>query len=109
MQRKQKSAMRPGNNIVRTATRRASAFTLVEVLMALLFMAIVVPVIVQALGLSARAGEVSQRKAVAMHVAEKVLNETIVAGHWNLGAQKGTEQAGQYAFQWSVRNEPWNA
>ena len=84
-----------------------AAFTLVEVLAALLLMAIVIPVVMQALHIASLAGEVSQRKAMAARVAEKVLNEAIVTGQWNTGSQNGTEMQGPYKFQWALRNEPW--
>jgi type II secretion system protein I len=86
-----------------------AGFTLAEVLVALALVALVVPVIVKCLNISTLAGEVSQRKAVAMRVAEKVLNETIVTGQWNAGSQKGTENGGKFQMQYTVRNEPWTA
>ena len=91
-----------------SAWRRAG-FTLVEVLVALGFMAIITPVVVQGLKLASLAGEVSQRKALAMRVAERVLNETIVTGQWNSAGQAGTEQAGAILLHYTIRNEPWTA
>jgi prepilin-type N-terminal cleavage/methylation domain-containing protein len=85
-----------------------AAFTLAEVLAALALMAIVIPVVVQGLKIASLAGELSQRKAMALRVAERVLNEAIVAGQWN-GVQSGTDQSGPYPFKWSIRNEPWSA
>jgi type II secretion system protein I len=84
-------------------------FTLIEVLVALAFMALVVPIVFQCLHIATLAGEVSQRKALAARVAEKVLNETIVTGKWNLTSQTGVEKLGPYEFRWTVRNEPWAA
>ena len=57
----------------RPAIRRArAAFTLVEVLAALLFMAIVIPVAVDGLRLANLAGQVGQRKAAAARIAERI-------------------------------------
>ena len=89
--------------------RRRLGFTLAEVLVAMTFMAVVVPVVLQGLRLASLAGEVSQRKALAMRVAERVLNETIVTGQWNQNGRNGTEQAGATPLRWSVRNESWAA
>src|SRR5882762_4963509 len=54
--------------------RRCAGFTLAEVLAALLFMAIVIPVAVQGLHIASRAGSVSERKAVGARIAERKLN-----------------------------------
>jgi type II secretion system protein I len=83
-------------------------FTLVEILVALTLMAIVIPVIVQALRIASLSGEVSQRKALAARVAERVLNEAVLTGQSSQSGQKGTEHLGPYQFQWTLRDEPWN-
>src|SRR4029453_13242471 len=70
--------------------RTRSAFTLAEVLAALAFIAIVIPVAVEGLRIANLAGQVSQRKAVAMRVAERVLNEMAVTGQMRSSAQNGS-------------------
>lgn len=85
----------------------ARGFTLVEVLVALMLMAVVIPVTVQGLRLATLAGEVSQRKAIAAHIGERVLNEAIVTGQ-SQSAQSGTEKAGPYEFRWTIHNEAWS-
>ena len=77
-------------------------------LVALALMAIVIPVIVQGLRIASLSGEVSQRKALAARVAERVLNEAVLTGQANQSGQKGTEHLGPYQFQWTLRDEPWN-
>ena len=67
-----------------------AAFTLAEVLAALVFMAIVIPVVVECLHVASQAGEVAQRKTEAARVAERILNESIVTTNWNQSAQNGT-------------------
>lgn len=86
---------------------KLAAFTLAEVLAALAFMAIVIPVAVEGLRIANLAGQVSQRKAAAMRVAERVLNETIVTGQMRASAQNGTTQEGFQEYRWSLRTEPW--
>ena len=61
----------------RASQATASGFTLAEVLAALVFMAIVIPVALSGLSVASRAGEVSVRKAEAALVAERVLNENV--------------------------------
>jgi hypothetical protein len=76
------------------------AFTLAEVLAALLFMAIVVPVAIQA-------GAVAQRKGEAARIAQRVLNESLITTNWSQSLQSGTTIEGQRQFHWTLRSEPW--
>ena len=85
----------------------ASAFTLAEVLAALLFMAIVIPVAVQGLRISSLAGALADRKREAGRVAERVLNESIVTTNWNKSASSGTIREGDREYRWSLRSESW--
>jgi len=98
-------------NLPRTGVKRAArraAFTLAEVLAALVFMAIVVPVAVEGLRVANLAGQASQRKAVAARVADRVLNEWIVTGQAQSAAQQGVAQEGPLEYRWSIRVQPWN-
>jgi hypothetical protein len=91
------------------AVRRARAgFTLAEVLAALAFMAIVIPVAVEGLRVANLAGQVGQRKAVAARVAERVLNEWIVTSQSQTARPSGTVQEGVVDYAWSIRTQPWN-
>jgi len=85
----------------------ARAFTLAEVLAALLFMAIVIPVALQGLRVAGRAGELAERKREAARVAERVLNESIVMTNWNNSAQSGVVQEADREYQWTLRAESW--
>lgn len=85
-----------------------AGFTLAEVLAALLFMAIVIPVAVQGLQIANRAGEVAQRKSQAARIAERVLNESIVTTNWSQSSQGGTVYEGTREFRWTLRSEPWS-
>jgi len=95
------------DNKSQTVERTRSGFTLAEVLAALLFMAIVIPVALQGLHIASRAGSVAERKAMAARLAETKLNELIVTGQWQSSAQKGTIEAGWQSFPWTVHSEPW--
>jgi type II secretory pathway component PulJ len=87
--------------------RTRAGFTLAEVLAALLFMAIVIPVAVQGLHIASRAGSVAERKAVGARLAEMKLNELIVTGQWQSSAQRGTVAEGLRSYSWSLHSEPW--
>ena len=84
-------------------------FTLAEVLAALVFMAIVIPVALEGISMAGRAGEVAARKSEAAFVAERILNQSVVTTNWNNSAQNGTCRQGNKDFRWTLRNEAWNA
>jgi type II secretory pathway pseudopilin PulG len=88
--------------------RTCAAFTLAEVLAALVFMAIVIPVAVQGLRVANLAGQVGERKAVAARIAERALNELIATGQWQQTARNGTVQEDQQEYRWQMRMEPWS-
>lgn len=99
---------KPTNRRAPAAERARAGFTLAEVLAALLFMAIVIPVAMQGLLIASRAGVVSERKGVAMRLAESKLNELVVTGEWQSTAQDGTLQEGFRSYAWRVEAEPWS-
>jgi type II secretory pathway pseudopilin PulG len=82
-------------------------FTLAEVLAALLFMAIVVPVAMEALHLASRAGAVAQRKGEAARIGQRILNESLITTNWSQSLQSGTTIEGQREFRWTLRSDPW--
>ena len=96
-------------NCARNSNKRAlDGFTLAEVLAALLFMAIVIPVAVQGLLIASRAGEVAQRKGEAARVAERILNENLITTNIVQTTQSGTISEGPLDYKWVLRNEPWS-
>jgi general secretion pathway protein I len=86
---------------------RNQAFTLAEVLAALVFVAVLIPVAIEGLHIASSVGEVAARKGEAAIVAERVLNESIVTTNWNGSAQSGIVRQGPREFPWELRNEPW--
>ena len=91
---------------VRTNLTRRShrAFTLIEVLAALLLMAIVIPVAMEGMSISSRAGLLGQRKAAAMRVAERMINELIVTGEMNQTSSSGTVVDGDTSYPWTMQS-----
>lgn len=87
--------------------RARAGFTLAEVLAALLFMAIVIPVAVEALRVAGQAGTVAARKAAAARVADRLLNELVVSGQWQRASQSGTWIEGLHEYTWTLEEEPW--
>jgi Tfp pilus assembly protein PilV len=84
-----------------------SAFTLAEVLAALLFLAIVIPAAVEALHLASLAGEVAARKGAAARVADRILNESLVLTNWSTGTLNGTVTEGAQEFRWTLTSQTW--
>lgn len=84
-----------------------AGFTLAEVLAALAFMAIVIPVAVQGIAVASRAGQVAARKADAARIGDRVLNELEVTGQLLSGVQSGVIQEGAREFHWSMQTQSW--
>jgi type II secretory pathway pseudopilin PulG len=89
------------------ATFHVAAFTLAEVLAAMLFLAIVIPVAVEALHVSSLAGEVAARKGAAARIADRVLNESLVTTNWNGSTQSGVISEGALDFNWTLTPQNW--
>jgi Tfp pilus assembly protein PilV len=85
-----------------------AGFTLAEVLAALLFMAIVIPVAIEGLHIASLAGTVAERKGEAARVARRLLTETLVTTNGDQSGQSGTVTEGQRQFRWTMRNDLWN-
>src|SRR6516162_9763909 len=93
----------------RAARRRCHAFTLAEVMAAMLFLAIVIPAAVEALHVSSLAGEVAARKGAAARIADRLLNQCVVMTNWNNGVQNGTVSEGGLDFRWTMSSQAWSA
>jgi type II secretory pathway pseudopilin PulG len=87
--------------------RRRAAFTLVEVLASLLMMAIIIPVAIEGMSVASRVGMLGQRKAAAMRVAERVINEVLVESQIQQASSSGTAYEGDTAYPWVMRTENW--
>jgi prepilin-type N-terminal cleavage/methylation domain-containing protein len=87
--------------------RAARGFTLAEVLAALMFLAIVVPVAVQGLRVASQAGQLGVRKQVAVRLAERILQERLLSSP-DLGiAQSGSFPKSSQQYRWNIRTESW--
>jgi len=86
---------------------RRRAFTLVEVLVATLFMVVVIPVALGAMRVASMAGEAGQRKLVAARIATKVINDLRVENLLQNGGQRGIVQEDGVAYTWSQSSAFW--
>ncbi len=83
-------------------------FTLAEVLAAVAFMAIVIPVAVHGIQIANLAGQVAERKSAASRLADRLLNEMVITDQWKTTAQNGSVQEGPYRYRWQLKSEPWD-
>ena len=87
---------------------RDGGFTFVEVLAALLFLAILVPAVVSGLVLSNRLSVLSERNAAAEELAENKLNELLIDDAWESTSDTrgdfGTDWPG---YRWEMEQEDW--
>lgn len=83
-----------------------SGFTLAEVLAAMLFLAILVPVVVQGLSLASRAGAAASRETVALQLAENRLTELIADGSWTGGNGEGDFGEDWAGYAWTMEQAP---
>ena len=94
----------PAPRVARRATR---AFTLAETLAALAFVSVVIPVAAHAVRVANLAAQVAERRLVAAHAADRILNELVATGRANL-ASSGNVQEGRHAFPWRSQSVPWD-
>ncbi len=85
-------------------------FTFVEILAALLFLGVVIPVIIGALAVANRASLLAERGAFAGELAENKLNEMLIDDAWAGAASTrgdfGTDWTG---YRWEVNTAEWTA
>ena len=70
-------------------------------------MAILIPVTVHGVSVASRAGTLGQRKATAMRIAERVLEEQIVTGQLATATPYGSVVDGDPAYPWTMTSDPW--
>jgi type II secretory pathway pseudopilin PulG len=91
----------------RQGRRHPAAFTLAEVLAALVFLAIVIPVTIEGLRVAHRASQSALRQSIALRLAESILEEWQLPGSPLAGQSSGVAYDGPFAYPWNLRVEPW--
>jgi hypothetical protein len=87
--------------------RAEAAFTFAEILAAMVFMAIVIPVAMNGIQIANRAGVVAARKTVAIQLADRLLNETIVTTNTITAGQSGTFPDPYKDYRWRQSKKNW--
>lgn len=88
--------------------RGERGFTFAEILAAMMFLALVIPVAMQAITISSHAGTVASRKATATRLGDALLQELAITDQWRSGVQSGQFEAPYDSYQWQIQSEPWD-
>ncbi len=87
---------------------RTGGFTFIEILAALLFLAILVPAVVTGLALSNRLSVFSERSAAASELAENKLNELLIDDAWeSSGETRGDFGKDWPGYRWEMQQPAW--
>jgi general secretion pathway protein I len=92
-----------------TRARRQRGFTLIEVLSALVLIAIVLPVAMHGISLGMLVGDVAKHKAEAAVLAHSKLNELQVTREWQSSSLAGDFGSDHPDFRWSADLVTWEA
>jgi general secretion pathway protein I len=84
-------------------------FTLIEVLAAMLLMAIVLPTVMQGVAAATRTASDSRHRTEAAGLAEEKLNEILATGQWQGGTLAGDFGNDWPAYTWQANVNGWAA
>ncbi|MCP5528438.1 MAG: type II secretion system protein [Verrucomicrobiales bacterium] len=83
-------------------------FTFAEVLAAMVFLAVLVPVVIEGLTLANRAAEVAERKTIATQLAANKLNEIVITEAWSATNSSGDFGEVWPGFRWESTSRTWS-
>jgi type II secretory pathway pseudopilin PulG len=83
------------------------AFTFVEILAAMLFLGILMPVVIGALQVSNRAAVLSERSGIAAQLAENQLAELQLNDAWTTASTSGDFGANWPGYRWELTKSDW--
>lgn len=88
---------------------RHRGFTFVEILAALAFLGILIPVVVSALMVANRAAVMAERSSIAAQLGENRLNEMMLASAWTSESSRGDFGTDWPGYRWEMQQADWNA
>lgn len=88
--------------------RTARAFTFVEILAALFFLAILIPAIMGAITISTKAGETAEREAIAAELAQNKLSELSLDDAWMSADMSGNFGDDWPGLHWEAEHATWD-
>ena len=86
---------------------KRGGFTFVEVLAAMLFLGILMPVVIGALQVSNRAAVLSERSGVAAQLAENELAELQLGDAWTSASTSGDFGGDWPGYRWELTKADW--
>jgi len=87
--------------------RRQHAFTFAEILAALVFLALLVPAIMEGITLCSRASLMAERGAFAVSLAQNKLDELALNDAWSREDLSGDFGEDFPNFRWEAEHAPW--
>ena len=84
------------------------AFTFVEILSAMVFLAILIPAILEGITISTRAGTIAQRQAIAVELAQNKLSELSIDGAWQSSDTSGDFGDDWPGYRWEAEPTTWD-
>ena len=91
----------------RNDIRGEDGFTLAEALAAMLFLAVVLPVLVQAFLTADRTAVAAERSRLASELAAQRLNELVVTDEWRDDYRDGDFGEDYPGYRWAVSDDGW--
>lgn len=89
--------------------RTSTAFTFVEILAAMAFLGLVIPVVVSALMISNRAGVASERTTIATQLGENQLSQLMIGNEWTTASSRGQFGTDWPGYRWELKKSDWEA
>ena len=86
---------------------RRAAFTFVEVLAAMAFLGILIPVLASALHLSSGVGSAAERSTIAAQLGENRLNELTLGDAWTSAESGGDFGTDWPRYRWELKKSDW--
>jgi len=93
---------------LRLCVRRACGFTFVEILAALVFLAILVPAVVEGITISNRASVIAERSAIATELAQNKLTELTLNGAWVSADSRADFGEDWPGYRWELTQSTWD-
>jgi type II secretory pathway pseudopilin PulG len=88
---------------------RRAAFTLVEILAAMAFLGLVIPVVLGALLISNRAAVTAERSSVAAQLAENEMAQLMIDDAWTSASSRGDFGENWPGYRWELKKNSWEA
>ena len=88
--------------------KQRGGFTFAEILAALVFLAILIPAVLEGLTLSSRAAELAERRALATELAQNKLGELTLNDAWATGETRGDFGKDWPGMRWEATQSTWD-